>query len=109
MDIKTYRAATMQEALALVRQDLGPEAAVLHTRELNGSRLLRWIPGLRKIEVTASRDVNVAPRLSQRSLRWAAPTGRHSAPGGAQATAIDPARPELADELKSQLSDLQAQ
>src|SRR5439155_14277884 len=66
MEIKTYRAGSMQEALALVRRELGPEAAVLHTREVNGSRLLRWIPGLRKIEVTASLDVNVASRLPQR-------------------------------------------
>ena len=33
MDIKTYRAKTMQDALELVRRELGPEAAVLHTRE----------------------------------------------------------------------------
>ncbi len=105
MEIRTYRAASMQEALALVRQELGPEAAVLHTREVNGSRLLRWIPGLRKIEVTASRDVNVASRLPPRaqSVGWAMPTGT-SQPlvGGAHPTG-------LADELKSQLSDLQAQ
>ena len=36
MDIKTFRAKTMQEALALVRRELGPDASVLHTRELNG-------------------------------------------------------------------------
>src|SRR5437660_5354208 len=108
MDIKTYRAGSMQEALALVRRELGPEAAVLHTREVNGSRLLRWIPGLRKIEVTASRDVNVASRLPQRDVGWAMPT-KTGLPlvNGAHST-IDPARRELADELKSQLSDLQA-
>jgi flagellar biosynthesis protein FlhF len=103
MEIKTYRAASMQEALALVRQDLGPEAAVLHTREVNGSRLLRWIPGLRKIEVTASRDVNVASRMPRDERRPAAAGPPTAAP------ALDHARRELADELKSQLSDLQAQ
>ncbi len=105
MEIKTYRADSMQEALALVRQDLGPEAAVLHTREVNGSRLLRWIPGLRKIEVTASRGVNVASRLphTAQSVGWAAPTStRDMSVGSAHPTG-------LADELKSQLSDLQAQ
>src|SRR5262249_37169288 len=105
MEIKTYRAASMQEALALVRQDLGPEAAVLPTREVSGSRLVRWIPGLRKIEVTASRDVNVAPRLPQRAqtAAWATPAKTNEmAIGGAHPTGF-------ADELKSQLSDLQAQ
>ena len=41
MNVKTYRAKTMQEALALVRRELGPEAAVLHTREVRGGGLLR--------------------------------------------------------------------
>ncbi len=63
MDIRTYRAATVQEALAMVRQDLGAGASILHTRELCGSPWLRWIPGLRRIEVTASLEVNVASRL----------------------------------------------
>ena len=40
MDIKTYRAKTMRDALELVRRELGPSAAVLHTREVN-SGLLR--------------------------------------------------------------------
>ena len=34
MELRTYRAATMHEALALVRRELGPDAAVLHTREV---------------------------------------------------------------------------
>ena len=46
----------MQEALSLVRRDLGPDAAVLHTREVRGLR--RWFGGGR-IEVMASASVNV--------------------------------------------------
>lgn len=57
----------MQEALALVRRDLGPSAAVLHTREIRGSRLLSWIPGARQIEITASAHVNVPSRLPRRA------------------------------------------
>ena len=52
----------MQEALRLVRSDLGPGAAVLHTRETPLGRLLRWLPGMRRIEVTASNDVVVPHR-----------------------------------------------
>jgi flagellar biosynthesis protein FlhF len=66
-DIRTYRAATMQEALALVRLELGPSAAVLHTRQVRGSRLLRWIGVARQIEVTASSQVKVPSRLPQRT------------------------------------------
>jgi len=63
MDVRTYRAATMQEALALVRRELGPSAAVLHTREVRGKGLLSWIPAKRQIEVTASKEFNVPSRL----------------------------------------------
>jgi len=56
----------MSEALALVRQELGPEAAVLHTREVRAGRLFGLLPGKRHIEVTASAGVNVPSRLRDR-------------------------------------------
>ncbi len=52
----------MHAALALVRRELGPDAAVLHTREVRG-RWLGLLPGPRQIEVTASRGINVPSRL----------------------------------------------
>jgi len=67
MDVKTYRARTMQEALALVRRDLGPDAAVLHTREVGGSGLLRLLWGGKRVEVTASNQVTVPSRFPPRS------------------------------------------
>ncbi len=66
MNVKTYRAKTMQEALALVRRDLGPKASVLQTREVRGGGLLRWISGAREIEVVASTSVTVPSRLPLR-------------------------------------------
>jgi len=57
----------MHEALAMVRRELGPDAAVLHTREV-GNRWLNWLPGPRQIEVTASRGVNVPSRLPTRTV-----------------------------------------
>ncbi len=63
MDVKTYRAANMHEALTMVRRELGPDAAVLHTREIRLSRLFGCLPGKRQIEVTASVGVNVPNRL----------------------------------------------
>src|SRR5262245_8973503 len=64
MEVRTYRAATMQEALAMVRRDLGPSAAVLHTREVGTGGLLKWFPSMRRIEVTAALDVNVPSRFA---------------------------------------------
>jgi flagellar biosynthesis protein FlhF len=63
MELRTFRASTMHEALELVRRELGPEAAVLHTREVRSGRLFGILPGRSHIEVTASRGVNVPSRL----------------------------------------------
>lgn len=60
-DIRTYRASSLQEALELVRRDLGPDAAVLHTRESEGT-MWRWLTGEREIEVVASTEVAVPSR-----------------------------------------------
>jgi flagellar biosynthesis protein FlhF len=67
MDIRTYRAKTMRDALELVRRELGPTASVLHTRELNGGPLRRLVFG-RKYEVAASVAVNVPSRLPVEEL-----------------------------------------
>jgi flagellar biosynthesis protein FlhF len=63
MEVKTYRASTLQDALCKVRQDLGAGAAVLQTREAPLSRLFGWLPGMRSIEVTASVDIHVPSRF----------------------------------------------
>jgi flagellar biosynthesis protein FlhF len=54
----------MQDALRLIRDDLGPDAAVLHTREVSAG-MLGGIFGGRQIEVTASNEVNVPSRLPE--------------------------------------------
>ncbi len=62
MDVRTYRARSIQDALRLIRDDLGPDAAVLHTREVSAG-MLGGIFGGRQIEVTASTEVKVPSRL----------------------------------------------
>ena len=98
----------MHEALAMVRRDLGPEAAVLHTREVQSRWFFGLVNGPRQIEVTASRGVNVPSRLPSR-----APTRRrgrdddvvlrHDGPHPLPA----PAHPQLHGAMQSQLTELQ--
>lgn len=64
MDIRTFRAATLQEALEQVRETLGPDAAVLHTREVKRSRLGLFSSSL--VEVDASIEMPVAGRFARR-------------------------------------------
>lgn len=52
----------MQKALFLVRQELGPGAAVLHTREVPRRGLSGWLGG-RELELAASDGSNIHSRL----------------------------------------------
>jgi flagellar biosynthesis GTPase FlhF len=63
MQLHTFKACSLAEALRLVRDELGPDASVLHTRDV-GSTLVRWLGG-RLIEVTASAEVAVPSRLPE--------------------------------------------
>ena len=72
MEVKTYRASSLQAALQQVRRELGPDASVLHTREVSGG-MLRWIAG-RQIEVTASATIKVPSRLPAKPVSFAPPT-----------------------------------
>jgi flagellar biosynthesis protein FlhF len=62
MKIQTFKAKTMQQALDQVRHELGPEAAVLHTRELHASLLGRLFWG-KSYEIAASAEADVPSRL----------------------------------------------
>ncbi len=61
MQLYTYRARSLAAAMELVRAELGPDASVLHTRDI-GSPLLALFGG-RTLEVTASDEVDVPSRL----------------------------------------------
>jgi hypothetical protein len=69
MQIKTFRAASMHEALQLVRHELGPEAIVLRTREVRAGGMLKFLNNKRCMEVVAS----IEPPTLRRSLL---PSGR---------------------------------
>lgn len=79
MSIKTYRARNMREAIDQIRLELGPEASVLHTRELNRGLLSRLMWG-RQIEVAASATVDVPRRFNETAEALAAPDAGEQAP-----------------------------
>ena len=68
MEVKTFRARSMQEALQLVRRTLGPDATLLQAREVR-SGLFGWLPGARQVEVLASADVQAPCRLPASAAR----------------------------------------
>ncbi len=116
MDIRTFRATTMQEALAMVRRELGPAAAVLHTREVRTARLFGLIRGGPEIEVTASSEVNVPSRLP-RKISQHPPVEHPSGLRQPPRPPVEAPRPAptftqpmaaFPDGVKGQLSDLQS-
>src|SRR6185369_1590966 len=110
MDVKTYRAKSLQEALALVRRDLGPDAAVLHTRDVRAPGLLHWLLGTRRIEVQASTEIAVPSRLPAHMQQPVA-----AGPAAAAATVDRPSandiydyRQKFRDDLSDHNDDLQS-
>jgi flagellar biosynthesis protein FlhF len=75
MHIRTFRAASLQEALEQIRQQMGPDASVLHTRQIRDG-WMGWL-GRSSVEVTAGlRDSNEA--LSSPSTLSMERTDKHS-------------------------------
>lgn len=113
MELMTFRAPTMHEALTMVRSELGADASVLHTREIQTRRLFGWLNGPRIIEVTAARDVNVPSRLPNRNRREDDEADQEVILGQDAAIDLLSAPPQRIhqqsrrnDEVQSQLTDL---
>ena len=66
VDVKSYRSSTLQGALLRVREELGPDASVLETREVWGGSL-----GQRSFEVLASEQAVVPSRFRSEKLPMA--------------------------------------
>ena len=64
MNLQTFKAATMAEALSQVKATIGPDALILHTRTYQQ----RYWLGLRRkeiVEITAGKGSNLRPRQSR--------------------------------------------
>ncbi len=99
MEVKTYRVRSVAEALPLIARELGPDAAVLHTRQLP-KRWHQWLGGP-QWEVVAGLDPAVPDRFS---ASWRAPDPLSSlAPGS---TLESPLEPQLEPQLESRFESL---
>ena len=63
MDVRTYKVRSMAEALQVISDDLGPDAAMLHSRKLTAG-FWEWWTGP-QWEVVAACDPNVLPRFER--------------------------------------------
>lgn len=70
MNLQTFKAPTMAEALTQVKSSMGSDAVILHTRTI---QMRRWL-GLRRreiVEITAGRGIGVAERRRPSAARAA--------------------------------------
>ncbi|MFG0333317.1 MAG: flagellar biosynthesis protein FlhF [Maioricimonas sp. JB049] len=89
-ELRTFRAASMQEALAIVRQELGPDAVVVQTRQVRVRRRLPW----RRREFATEITARIEPAENPRATRWESLTSEPLTPGDtARADVPHEARP----------------
>jgi flagellar biosynthesis protein FlhF len=99
-DVRTFKAASMQEALNLVREEMGSDAVILQTKQVPGRKgLLPWTRTREEFEITAGLGINVrTPAAVQNNRRPASSTLRHRAsnlqPAGARTESHPPAETE---------------
>lgn len=87
---RRYEAPTLELALARVREDLGPEAVVLYTRESRAPRWWRWLRPDRA-EVIAMPPASTQDHEPQTPARWrAAPPIRPSRGRGRRVAFVGP-------------------
>ncbi|MCH9654118.1 MAG: flagellar biosynthesis protein FlhF [Planctomycetes bacterium] len=59
-DVRTFKATSMQEALTLVREEMGSDAVILQTKQIPGRKsLLPWSKSKEEFEITAGLGINV--------------------------------------------------
>ncbi|QDU55332.1 flagellar biosynthesis protein FlhF [Aeoliella mucimassa] len=109
MEVKSFRAKSMQQALDLVRREFGNDASVVHTREVNNGLLRRLMLG-REVEIVASR---AEPTPQMASAVAAGPVREEPAPVAIPAVHEDMDyrsryREAIDTELSQQLGNLQS-
>ena len=72
-DVRTFRAATMRDALDLVRDELGADAVILHTRQVARRRLLPWSKPIEEVEITATLTLNVGTAPERKPTKRTTP------------------------------------
>ena len=63
-EVRTFTADSMQQALDIVRQEMGADAVILQTRQIEKRRLLPWLKSRQEVEITAGVGVNVGSRAA---------------------------------------------
>jgi len=74
--IRTFRAASTDEAMSQIRREMGVDAVVVEVKQVASGGLLGWLSSRKQVEVTATMPAPTqrAQRSSTNQSRWVAPT-----------------------------------
>ena len=115
MKIKTYIAPSAREALARIREELGPDALILHERPARRGGLLGLLRQAEGVEVAVGVGDGPLPVRHERRLPRRPPLDLHNelrdvrSPASAGAgTAPPPRRADELQELRRMLADMRA-
>ncbi len=78
-EVRTFTADSMQQALDIVRQEMGADAVILQTRQIEKRRMLPWLKSRQEVEITAGVGVNVGSRAALTQEASAAASSTKSA------------------------------
>ena len=96
-DVRTFRAESMQAALDLVREEMGGDAVILHTRQTSKRRILPWRKPVETVEITAGLGVDVQHR--EKKVTVASALATPVSPPGRTEPATTPNRLDLGASL----------
>jgi len=110
-EVRTFRADTMQEALAMVRREIGPDALILHTRQVSQKGMLPWQKDRVETEIVAVKEdtpgrppVSFSVRKPAQSSPAASAANTESQPQEEAPVAVSTAQPQKSagvDQLRS--------
>jgi flagellar biosynthesis protein FlhF len=64
-NVRIFRAATIEDALAQVRREMGVEAVVVETRNVASRGMFAWLSSQQEVEVIASRPVTASEKPAE--------------------------------------------
>lgn len=110
MELKTYQAPSMSEALAKVKGDLGPDAMILHTRNVKRGGILGF--GAKSlVEITATNDERVGEARGAANAAASRVVPPNAAIGGvarmAYAKAVQPMERSKRSDIVEEADDAQ--
>ena len=91
-DVRTFRAASMHEAMRIMRRELGEEAIVVNTRSTEQRRMLPWLKAKQEVEVTARAGQDVRRRSRETSDRTLTSSATSASSATSLATPPKPAQ-----------------